>query len=389
MKTKVLLGLYFFALAIAGFFVAQEFRARSWEARWDGFLTRWKAEGEIFDPEKLIPPDMGEDSDFARHPLIRRIAEGELGVLETLEKMKPDRVEGYQDWESNADESGVHPPMPPELARSIANHSAKFSVELEAFAEAARRPKCRLVADGRTMTDDMAWCIWVARLSSMGKLLGASANAAIALDDKPSLTHHLETLLLTGNLLRSSNLSLGVVVGAGFEDRAYELVRSMPDVTTWPQSDRRRWLAALDLRTRPLAEEFAETSRLERNLFLKQMDALTANPSASLTGGLTDHGPFRRIFLSRAKLAACEDLQGMVLSDAGHLSKVIESSRIARFQNRLKDLRDAPRSSKYNLHRAESFGLLPQFAIIGIQDALIQLEADRDIVREQIRRSLP
>jgi hypothetical protein len=389
MKTKLLLGGCVSALAVVGFFVAQELRARNWEARWNDFLIRWQAEGEVFDPAKSTLPDLGEDSDFARHRWILQVAAGDAGVLQALEKMQPDQVDGYEEWESDSDDNGVQRPMPPELARRIVNHASAFRTELEAFADAARRPQCRLVADGRASTREMAWNTWAARLSPLGKLLGASAHAAAALGDTSSPTSPMETLLRAGNLLRSSNLSLGVVVGAGFESQAYSVVRSMPDPTAWPENERRRWLVALDLRTRPLADEFAATSRLERNFLLQQLDALAADRSAPLAGGLADMGPFRRIYLARARLAACEALQGIVLSDDGHLSKVIEPGRIARFQDHLETIRGAPRSSKHSRHSADAFGLLPQFAILGIQDGLNQLEADRTTARERVRGSLP
>ena len=388
MKTKILIGLFVFALFAGGVFLAQELRARKWESRWNDFFAGWEARGEIFDPAKLAPADPGENSDFARHPWIRRIADGDEMLRQTLDKMEPDGLDGYQEWERATDDNGVHRPMSPELARRVLKHAAIFSVELQAFAEAAQRPGCRLVADGRASTGEMAWSNWAAQLSPLGNLLGASAHASAALGDGPALTRDLETLLLAGNLLRSSNLTLGVVVGSGFESHAFGVIGSIPDLGPWPETERRKWLAALDVRTRTLPDEFAATNRLERGLFLRQMDKLEADRSVRLAKGLTGYGPLRRIYIARARLAACEMLQDMVLSDGGHLAAVIHPDRITRFQSHLENLRDAKLMKKSKLHPAEEFGLLPQFAVLGIQAALIHLETDRSTARERISNAL-
>lgn len=379
-KTKILIALCAFALAIAGLFVVQELRARSWETRWHAFLSRWNAQGEIFDPAKLIPAEGPAEQDFVRHPYIQLVANRDSRVLETLEKMKPEQVNGYKAWFDDTQGDGARNPMSPELARRVLDYVASFDAEMDAFTHAASRPNCRINADSQSL----ALPTWPTRLSPIGKLLYIRAEAAAALGDPATVGRDLETLLRTGYLLRSSNLTMGVVVGAGFETWAYGLISGLLDFSAWQESDRRRWLSALDLRTRSLADEFAATNRLERAMFLKVLNDSSFVPIFRPTTGLANYGPFRRIFVARARLAACETLQGMVLSENGKLCATIDPLRVSNFQTYLRSIKSGNR-----LNSAEEFGLLYQFAVLGIQDGLIVLEEDRVKARQVIKIPQP
>lgn len=88
------------------------------------------------------------------------------------------------------------------------------------------------------------------------------------------------------------------------------------------------------------------------------------------------------MYLARARLAACEALQGMILSEGGHLSPGIDPERIARFQDHVRKHKETARPPKSKFQSAEKFGRVAQFAILGIQDALIHHEVDRTTARE-------
>ena len=371
-KRWIALGLLvLIALGIAG---ALEMRARKWEGRWVTFVREWEAKGENFDPAAGLPPAMADHEEFAAHPWIRKIAARDAGVLQTLETMNSEGLEGYQEWEEDTDDDGNHSPMPPELARRVLQHAAGFQTELDALAEAARRPGCRIESSGN----------WLALLNQPARLLGASCHAAAALGEGPALTRGIETLLQAGNHLRLSNQTLGVVVGCGFEGKAFDVIKSLPDPAGFSDVDRSAWLAALELHTRSPEDEFAASSRLERGKFLKILDQFERNRSLPIGQGLARYGSFRRVYLARARLAACEALQGMVLAEGGKPAPYIDRTRIRNFQSYLHEKEPKPRRSA-----AEEFGLMSQTPALGIYEAIGFHEESRGAARQKLRIPSP
>ena len=279
MKPKLLLGIFLPALIVAGAYLTVEHRARSWEARWNSFVTHWESKGENFNPAAHLPPALAADEEFAAHPWIRRLANGDAGLLETLAKMEPSLVDGYDEWDSNTndDDEQTHHPMPSDLAWRVMQHAAAFRPDVDAFATTVRRPGCRI--EHPLDPNSLGYVPWLTKLTPLNHLLGASANAAAALGDDPELTRSIETLLQAGRHLRGSNLALGVVVGCGFECTAYDVLNNLPAPENWPESARLKWVAALDLRTRTPADEFAAVCRVERGKFLKFLEGLESTPT--------------------------------------------------------------------------------------------------------------
>ncbi len=386
-KTKLLVSAGVLLAVLIG--VLPEFQARKWEKRWNEFFTYWKAQGESFDPELLLPPHMGEDAEFAKHPWVRLIAEGDASVLETLARMEPENVEGYDEWHATTDDAGIHHPMPADLADRVIRHAAAFQPELDAFAEASRRPGSRITDGNRSWFEETAHVSWITKLAPVRDLLGASALAAASRKDVVILTSSLDTLLRAGFLLRSSNITLGTAIGSGFETAAFEAIRSLEHIADWPEDARRAWLAALDLRTRTPSDEFAACSRYERATWLLLIDEASQNRSQPVLPKLTILPPLRRAFIARAKLAASEALQEMVLSENGRLVTAIKPDRIERYEEHIKPMPGLSLPGRPTSHPADMLGMTAQFSMQSIHDALIQRENERIPLRETIVSTLP
>ena len=385
-RTKLLVsGCVLLAVAIG---VLAEIHARKWENRWSEFFTYWKAQGEIFDPELLLPPDRGEDVEFAKHPWVRRIAAGESAVLETLARMEPENVEGYAEWHANTDDKGIHQSMPADLAERIMRHATAFQPELDAFAEAVRRPGSHISSGSGSWFEEVAYMTWITRLTPVRDLLGATAHAAACREDDAVLTSNLDTLLRAGFLLRSSNNTLGTVIGSGFETTAFEVIRSLEHVGEWPENARRDWLAALKLRTRTPPDEFAACSRFDRAIWLLLIDEASQNRSQPVWPKLTILPPLRRAFIARARLAASEALQEMVLSENGQPVTAIKPDRIMRYEEHIKPMLGLQLPGSNIPHPADRFGASAQFSMLGIHDALTHHEYERNELRKRIAISL-
>ncbi|HSP41851.1 MAG TPA: hypothetical protein VLO11_03170 [Luteolibacter sp.] len=386
-KTKLLVSAGVLLAVLIG--LLPEFHARKWEKRWSDFFDYWKAQGEIFDPELLLPPDMGEDDEFAKHPWVRLIAEGDASVLETLARMEPENVEGYAEWHATTDDDGIHHPMPADLADRVIRHAAAFQPELDAFAEAVRRPGSRISSGSGSWFEEVAYMTWITRLAPVRDLLGAAAHAASSRRNAAVLTNNIETLLRAGFLLRSSNITLDTVIGSGFETAAFEAIRSLEHIADWPEDARRAWLAALDLRTRTPSDEFAACSRYERATWLLLIDEASQNRSQPVLPKLTILPPLRRAFIARAKLAASEALQEMVLSENGRLVTDIDPARVTRYEEHIKPMLGLSLPGRPISHPADMLGMTAQFSMQGVHDALLLRENERIALRETIVSTLP
>lgn len=301
-----------------------ELMARYKEAEWLDFIQHWENKGESFSTESLLPETYPATEQFISHPWIHSIATGEPEVSRRLAELDPERIPGYREWLRNAGESDDPVPMPSDLARQILARGAEASPDLDALADAAARPGSRLANAAEVEAFQMP--DWVAQLANVKKLLGAMAEAAIALDDAEAFTRSVEILLLTGCKLRDSNDALAAVVGAGFERDAYDVLMKIPKGAMVAQ--RKRLLTGLDLRTRPLTEEFGATVRVERARGL----ALLKKVSRGRPKGIPSPGSsYVRLQVTRARLLACEPLQTQVLASGGNLKVPLTTERIERF----------------------------------------------------------
>ncbi len=371
MKRWLWIGSGIVVVAIVGLCLGLEFRARKMEARWLDFVKYWEAEGESFSPENHLPPALAAEDEFAGHPWIRALVSGNAAALDCVERMNPETVEGYDDWANDLDEDGLPKPMAAELARRIRQHRQEFRPDLEALAEAARKPGSRL----STARQVESWAVpsWTKRLSNPAKLLEAGAHAAITLDDPPGFTEAIETLLQCGQKLRASNEILAAVVGCGLEGRAYDALLCLPEPMVWPSSEQTRWLAALECRTRSPADEFAGLMRVERG---KQL-AIIGLIEQVRAKRIPFSDPVSRRYFAQARLACCEPLQAMVLSAGGKISTPIADDRITRFSNHVEELN---RQGDF----ATSFGLTPVVGCVRIYEAIVAREAIRMEIRNRL-----
>lgn len=365
------------ALVGCGLWYGLELRARNWEGKWTGFVKKWESKGELFDVEGNLPAKLADESEFESHPWMGRIAANDPELLARLKRMDPQSIAGYDDWLRTEAPESANAPMPVELAERVRKHGAEFKAELDAFAEALKRPGCRIspVNLGGVVIE----AGWISHLSAISRLFEGLSHAAIAVGDAATFTEMIETSLRAGQKLRASNMMLPIVVGAGFETGVYAALESLPASNVWPQSERLKWLAALDYRTRTLAEEYAAVARVERGFALRLLAMLEKSPSK---GGLIPrYGPSRRVFFARAKLASCEVLQGMVLAPGGRVATAIDPERIARFEEYVKDKR----------HRndpAMELGLVDMvWPRCGIFKVLQYQEIDRVAIREKLEKA--
>jgi hypothetical protein len=360
-----ILGIGIVAVAGLGVWYGLELRARSWEGKWRAFVIHWAARGESFGVENNLPAAMADEDEFASHPWIRRIAADDPEVLERLREMEPENVEGYDEWQATESAEDVAAPMPVELAERLRKHAAGFRQELDAFAEALRRPGCRISpVDAKGAP---TFVNWIRSLTPMSHLLEGLSHAAIATDDSAAFTEAIEISMRAGEKLRALNFMLPVVVGCGFEGAAYRSLRSVPPPNVWPRSEPLKWVAALDLRRRSLEDEYIATARLDRGLFLDLIGEL----EKARSGGISGLSPLRRVFLARAKLAPCEAMQGL-------LTGPFDWERVARFESY-----GAAKHSKGD--PALSLGFLMLVAPRRhIYESLLRLEGERAAIRKKL-----
>lgn len=359
----IALGL--FALVGCGLWYGLELRARRWDGKWRAFVNQWEAKGESFGVEENLPAAMADEDEFAAHPWVRRIAAENPEVLARLRQMEPETVAGYPEWQATEVAEDVAAPMPVELAQRLRKHAAGFRQELDAFADALRRPGCRISpADGKASAISAGW---VKHLTPLSHLLDGISHAAIAADDPAAFAEAIEISMKAGEKLRASNLMLPVVVGCGFEVAAYQSLRSVPVATVWPRSEPLKWVAALDLRRRSLEDEYIATARVDRGLFLDLIGELEKAEG----GGISGLSPLRRVFLARAKLAPCEAMQVL-------FAVPFDWERVARFESY-----GAAKHHKSDpaLNLGFLMLVLPRRSIY---ESLLRLEGERAAIRKNL-----
>jgi len=177
MKCWVWIGTALVVLAGTGLFVGiqlVEGKARKQEDDWKSFVAYWEARGESFAITSSQASTLPDEDEFIFHPWIQRVIAGDPAVLERLEKMNPDQVDGYDKWESETDENDAPKPMSAELAQRIRDHGKEFKPEMDAFAEAVRRKGFFL---GKIVpTNPFERTTWMGKLNRMGNLLACDGR---------------------------------------------------------------------------------------------------------------------------------------------------------------------------------------------------------------------
>lgn len=351
-------------------------RASSQERRWKEFVEKWEARGESFGVEENLPVELPEAQEFVAHSWVHAIAAGESASLARLEKMKPASIDGYEAWQDSVGEDGIFPTMPDDLAERVRLHGQDFQTDLAAFAEALDRPGYR-VSIGKP---GGGWngSAWVKELTSVYRLLDALSHAAIARNDSASFTRFTVMELRAGEKLRGSNLLLGLVVGTGFETRAYRALGSIPASRKWPDAEMVKWIAALDFRSRPPAEEFAAALRVERGLYLEMIGEM--EKSAVTRKAISKLPANQRYYLAQAKLALCGELEETVLSDGGKPQTTIDPAKWKQFGDDMAARKDES--------AAEELGHAIFFITRGIFEAVVLEENDRSAIRSKLENEL-
>lgn len=355
------------AVALAMGFGGMEWSARRSEREWTEFRAKWEARGESFGVAANLPSARAEAEEFAAHPWMRGVAAGDPAMLARLAEMVPASIEGFDDWQGRSDEEGVFPLMPDDLAARVRQRGEDFKAELDAYSAAMERPgNCLLSAGSGSGDGDLEW---VGKLSAVSKLLDALSYAALAGDDAAEFTRLVTLEMRAGEKLRATNVTLGTVAGAGCEGAARGAIVTAKAAGKWP-AERAKWLAALEVRKRPVADEFAADLRIERGRMLETIETLERTGSSPDSIPLSSLGAVRRKFFADAKSALCQEFQESVLADGGKLASTIDPVKLKRFMDAVGSRKKEP--------PAEGCGHLPYFLTRGILDSLTLEETDRE-----------
>jgi hypothetical protein len=305
-------------------------------------------------------------------PWVHAIATGDPASLARLAKMNPASIAGFEAWQDSAGEDGILPIMPDKLAERLRVHGEEFQTDLADFADALDRPGYRVSLKAPNDSE------WVKELVPISKLLDALSYAAIARDDSAAFTRFMVIELRAGEKLRGSNSLMGVVVGAGFESRAYEALGSVAAARMWPDAEMLKWIAALDFRTRPPAAEFAAALRVERGVYLEMIQGLEKSPV--VRSSISKLPPNQRRYFAEAKLALCEELEETVLSDGVRPRTSIDPAKWKLFSDEM--------AARKHEDEAERFGHAIFSITRGIFDALVFQESDRVAIRAKLENDL-
>jgi hypothetical protein len=368
--------LLIFGVLLAGFWLSLELRANRAEAEWREFVATWEARGEAFDVEANLPPVIPDEENFAEHPWVKKVLEGDSAVIARLDEMDPRQIAGYEEWVSSGYGEDARPLMTEELAERVRRHGEEFATELREFEEALGRPGIRIAGKGFPAGLDE-----VGRLkhfANLGQLLDALSYLALRHGDEKEFTRLVVMELRAGATLRNSNYLMGVVAGAGFEGKAYEALGKLPELEKWPAAEKTEWLDALALRKRPLADEFVATLRVERGNFLSMLEYIERLPVK--VRKFKDLKPVRREVSATAQLTACKELQEKVLANGSKLATAIQPERLEPFMAAMK--------SRKGGSPGEQMGYSMFFSVSGFLPALATMEEDRGEVREKLEKAM-
>lgn len=364
------------AIAVAMGFGGMEWTARQSEREWTEFRAKWEARGESFGVTANLPPARAEAEEFTAHPWIRALATGDPAILARLAEMPPDDIDGFQKWQGRSDDEG-YPMMPDDLAARVRQRGDDFKAELDAYLAAMARPgNCVLSAGSGSEWGDTNW---IAKLNAVSKLLDALSYAALAGDDAAEFTRLVTMEMRVGQKWRATNVTLGTVVGAGFEANARMALLSAEAAGKWPL-ERAKWVAALELQKRPVADEFAADLRVERGRMLETIATLERTGGSPDSTPLSSLGSIRRKFFADAKLALCQEFQESVLADGEKLASTIDLGKLERFMDSV--------GSRKKESAAESCGHLPYFMIRGILQSLTLMDTEREEFRAKLAGKL-
>jgi hypothetical protein len=348
------------AIAVIGVIAAlkwSEWRARKWDSRWNEFVAEWEAKGERFDIAATLPPRVREEENFFRHPFLQRVAAADVDWIAIDDAI---HIDGYDNWKTEAswqfETEGTPPaPMPEELATRILNATNPIATDLDAFAEAARRPAASLdVATGHQWMESFRT---ISHISNVSRLLNARADALLATGAVEPAVDDLVTMIHAARHLRATHSGIGMTISAGFDRAA---ATTIVEAAPWTGPLRSRLLAALEARASTLEEEFAAMLRAERNAILDVLDE-----EFDLTR------PSQRALAAGTRIALCESLQAMVLSERGVRLDRVDGDHLGHYVRHWMEAEAPPKNS-------HSLGLSIALIYGGLFEGLELVENDRN-----------
>ena len=295
------------------------------EKRWADFKTHWEVQGESFEISAHMPEAIEDSQNFAKHPLVEAFRNNDTQVMARLRRMEPKSLPDLHEFIS-AEKLEL---MPEPLARQVTEYYKQFAADLEALAEAAARPGCRVEPNYESsfsIPKD-----WLIGITPYQRALSVNASAALALGDEDTFTNQTALLLDVGRHLRSNNTMVSSLLGARFEQSAYTMIRDLAPLRVKKEANRSRLLEALNRRKRPPGVEMAKVLRYERAQALKLIDNIESGVMTSPVNGNHSIGFFGKIIFAASRLALCEDSQRILSSPDGRLKQEITLDDLKRY----------------------------------------------------------
>ncbi|MCF6313293.1 MAG: hypothetical protein L3J39_12660 [Verrucomicrobiales bacterium] len=175
---------------------------------WDDFKSHWEAKGEIFDLEKLIPPEIPDEENFASAPIIAEVFEhpddNRLSSidLDTLPRItnsnhsyniRKRALGAYRDELADYQQSAQHSSSNSVAAKAILNVLEPLSPIFLEFEQACLRPKTKIPLDYSKPTKiDRPY---IRPLLSFTRTLSLRARSHIALSQSSAAKKDILTLL--------------------------------------------------------------------------------------------------------------------------------------------------------------------------------------------------
>jgi hypothetical protein len=250
---------------------------RSWAIqrdieRWEEYQARCRSQGEDLGIKPWLPAAVPDDDNLFTHPwVIAFLASESSPQAEAVAEMQAWPGLDLDGYEAPAEGKSWFDGREAETA-AVLQAGKERADHFRAIHEAAGRGGSRAPVDFDGPFENIGGP-WT-RISDLGGMLAVHADAAMASGDGPAATADLEAMLRLGNHLRGGNFLLATLIGTGFEGNARRILDAGISRRIFNPADRRRLLAAL--RTRPVAEELAAVSQVERGMFLAALEGLVA-----------------------------------------------------------------------------------------------------------------
>jgi len=277
-----------------GWFGLRRHREQAAVKAWEDFKTQAEASGDSFawDPFPHSAP-IPDDQNFFGHPWIVAFvasrANPSRSFIDSLESSRDANYEPIHSGESWLEEH-------PEAAAPTLAIGRTHETDLTGLREAAARPGISLAHFDS---------IEMERLGKISPPLALHAEAALITGDAAAATADLEALVHIGKHLHKIPSMMALIVAAGFEGRAVEVIKVGLKTDRFSVEQRHRLASAC--RSTAIGPAIATAMRSERGAYLTTLDrqSLPAGISIRREPLLDSWGRFS----ARASLTYCELLQ--------------------------------------------------------------------------------